>query len=250
LKDGLKMSTDNIKDTIRLLVQLQEIERQTAAIQLVLNAQPQKMKDLESQRHEAKAAVTKAETLLAELQKMYREQESESKQALSRVAKSEEKLRSVKTNKEYQSLLKEIDELKATQSKIEDRMLEILEEMDEAETEISEKKKDYASENTRVKQESEQLQQDAEQKKSELENLSNDLQSLLGKLDPVSLKKYQSVKKVTDGIAVAAVKNAVCLGCNVNIPPQMFNELQRFDKLLRCPFCQRIIYPVISDQEG
>ncbi|MEE9535799.1 MAG: C4-type zinc ribbon domain-containing protein, partial [Desulfobacterales bacterium] len=39
---------------------------------------------------------------------------------------------------------------------------------------------------------------------------------------------------------------AVCQGCNVNIPPQLYNELQRFDTLMFCPHCQRIIYPLAS----
>ena len=32
------------------------------------------------------------------------------------------------------------------------------------------------------------------------------------------------------GAAVAAVEDAVCQGCNLNIPPQLYNELQRFDQ--------------------
>ena len=44
-----------------------------------------------------------------------------------KIAKSKEKLTSVKTNKEYQALLKEIDDLKNANSKIEDQMFEILE---------------------------------------------------------------------------------------------------------------------------
>jgi uncharacterized protein len=38
------------------------------------------------------------------------------------------------------------------------------------------------------------------------------------------------------------VSDAVCNGCNVNLPPQLYNELQRSDTLRYCPNCQRIIY--------
>jgi len=34
----------------------------------------------------------------------------------------------------------------------------------------------------------------------------------------------------------------VCSGCNVNLPPQMYNEIQRFDRIRFCPNCQRIVY--------
>jgi predicted nucleic acid-binding Zn-ribbon protein len=44
------------------------------------------------------------------------------------------------------------------------------------------------------------------------------------------------------GLAVVPVKDAVCHGCNVNLPPQLYNELFRCDSLRFCPNCQRIIY--------
>ena len=45
-----------------------------------------------------------------------------------------------------------------------------------------------------------------------------------------------------DGVGVAAVRRAVCQGCHMNIPPQLYNELQRRDSIKNCPLCHRIIY--------
>jgi hypothetical protein len=50
--------------------------------------------------------------LLMILKKSYRELESESKVNREMIVKSNEKLRAVKTNKEYQSILKEIEEIR------------------------------------------------------------------------------------------------------------------------------------------
>ena len=62
------------------------------------------------------------------------------------------------------------------------------------------------------------------------------------KIDPKLLKKFSIVKEMVSGRAIAEVKDAVCLGCNMKIPPQTYNELQRTDRLECCPHCQRIIY--------
>jgi hypothetical protein len=43
-------------------------------------------------------------------------------------------------------------------------------------------------------------------------------------------------------VGIIAVIDAVCQGCHMNIPPQMYNELQRGDNLTKCPMCQRLIY--------
>ena len=44
------------------------------------------------------------------------------------------------------------------------------------------------------------------------------------------------------GLAVAPVQNGTCQGCNMNIPPQLFNQLQRGDSIELCATCNRIIY--------
>ena len=54
---------------------------------------------------------------------------------------------------------------------------------------------------------------------------------------------YRRVKAAkTDELGVAAVHAATCRGCNVSLPPQMYNDLQRNDRLKHCPNCDRIIY--------
>jgi predicted nucleic acid-binding Zn-ribbon protein len=44
------------------------------------------------------------------------------------------------------------------------------------------------------------------------------------------------------GTAVVNVKNGVCLGCFMNIPPQLFIEVTKNNRLILCPSCNRIFY--------
>ena len=63
------------------------------------------------------------------------------------------------------------------------------------------------------------------------------------RLPPDLLALYHRIRdRKPDGIAVAEVRSAVCGGCYVNIPPQMYNEMQRQDRLKNCPNCDRIIF--------
>ena len=43
-------------------------------------------------------------------------------------------------------------------------------------------------------------------------------------------------------LAMAEARQGACLVCHIHIPPQMYNELQRVDRLKNCPNCERIIY--------
>jgi predicted nucleic acid-binding Zn-ribbon protein len=61
-------------------------------------------------------------------------------------------------------------------------------------------------------------------------------------VDPSILNIYDRLKTRLGGQALASVENATCSACNMNIPPQMYNELQRMDSLKFCPNCDRLIY--------
>lgn len=56
------------------------------------------------------------------------------------------------------------------------------------------------------------------------------------------LVRYERIKKRNKGVGVTSVWKAVCNGCHMNIPPQLYNELQKSDDLLSCPNCNRIMY--------
>ena len=51
------------------------------------------------------------------------------------------------------------------------------------------------------------------------------------------------------GLAVTGVTRGVCRGCNMNIPPQMFNQLLKEEELLSCPTCNRMMYHLPEVEE-
>ena len=38
------------------------------------------------------------------------------------------------------------------------------------------------------------------------------------------------------------MREGICSGCHIAIPPQSFIELQRGQQILSCPNCQRLIF--------
>src|SRR5262249_15362910 len=58
------------------------------------------------------------------------------------------------------------------------------------------------------------------------------------------LRKYEHVQKKKRGLAVVAVKNGICGGCNVSLPPQLTNIMARFDSFESCPQCHRLLYRI------
>jgi predicted nucleic acid-binding Zn-ribbon protein len=68
-------------------------------------------------------------------------------------------------------------------------------------------------------------------------------------LDAALLKLYSALKEKRQGVGMVGVKQETCQGCFVNVPPQMFIEVQKNNSLVRCPNCNRILYWERNDKK-
>ncbi|MBW1695946.1 MAG: hypothetical protein JRH18_04545 [Deltaproteobacteria bacterium] len=226
---------------IDTLLKLQSIEIERNGLNSMLSGVPQKLQALDTKLKTFEQRFTEEQTRLDELKKKYRQREMDVEMNRGRIKKSQEKLRSVKNNKEYQSILKEIDDIEAINSKIEDEMIEYLEQMEAVENFLLSRKDEFEELKEHVKSEKASIQEEYERGKKRLMELNTEWDKISKQVEPGLLKTYLNIRDKR-GTAVAAVNDSVCRGCHLNIPPQMYNELQRCDSLRFCPHCQRIIY--------
>jgi predicted nucleic acid-binding Zn-ribbon protein len=100
------------KQQIAALAELQQIELEMSKIGAKLGSVNQRFEELDGKQLNLKQVIDQQESTIKEMNRQYRAYESDAQANLDRIRKSEAKLSSVKTNKEYQSSLKEIDDLK------------------------------------------------------------------------------------------------------------------------------------------
>ncbi len=234
--------TEHIKEQIGYLVKLQEVDRRFFNLTKKLDKIPSTLEELENGLKAFEEQVNRESGTLDELKKKYRELDALIQQNDAQIKKSKEKLGLVKNNKEYQAILKEIEEIRVRKSEIEDSQIEILDDIEKAEKQIKSGKvelerfsKETGVQKMSVLKENEEIQ-------GVLAELSRDRTGLVGNVDPDFLKKYEKVKNIVGILAIVRVVDLLCLGCHVNLPPQRYNELQRLDSLQYCPNCHRIIY--------
>jgi predicted nucleic acid-binding Zn-ribbon protein len=231
------------EEQIVTLVKLQKIDTEAQKLQSFLKEIPVRIGILDERLEKFVRGVEEDENVISELNKKYRTYESDVQTNLGKIQKSQDKLRSVKTNKEYQSSLKEIEDIKSKNSKLEDEMLEFLEQIEGAEKGLNERKQRYSNIVDDTNREKDSIKQDTEQCQQDLAQLGADRDVITDALDGGILDIFNRVKaKQADAVAIAQVKDAVCQGCNLNIPPQMYIELQHRNSLKNCPSCERIIY--------
>ncbi len=230
------------REQIDILVELQSIDIKSGKIRAELNTMPAKLDDLESQLKEYELSTQEMESAYSELKKAYRANESDMQLNQAQIRKSNEKLVSVKTNKEYHAILKEIEDLNKKNSGLEDEMIKSLDLMEEEEKHISEQKAKFQQTEEQVQKEKKALDLKFKKEGNVLTGLDKEWKSISEKVDPGLMKRFNSIREQIKGEAIAAVIKEICQGCHMNIPPQLYNELQRCDSLKFCPHCYRIIY--------
>lgn len=225
------------------LLSLQRIEIQKIGVQKNLDAVADKIADLDKELDTFLKSVEKQKVAFEDLQARYNEAEEQVRVNTTLIENTEVKRRAVKTNREYQSLLKEEEQLRARKSQIEDEMLECMTEMETLSQTISAQEEEHRQLVEQVASDKKAVTESASESETRFSDLSREVKTVETDIAPELLKAFIKVKKMCpDGKAVAPVRNSICMGCHMNIPPQMFNELQRFDSLKLCPFCNRILY--------
>jgi len=148
----------------------------------------------------------------------------------------------LKTNKEYQTHLLEIESARKKKDILEDAVLKILEQVEQNEQEekdlkIKTGKVEQAFTHAKEKDESEIAA--LEQELSVLEEQQGELTKRMG---PVLLARYTKLKSLRKGLVIAKVEDGTCLGCRLQLPPQLVADVRRADNLLDCVYCHRILY--------
>ena len=230
------------KQDIETLVKLQEAETQIVRLRAVLKEiEKQKGKSAVRLKQFANGFEKKKEDLLRATS-MCKDMEIEIQIVDDRIIKSNETLRMVKTNKEYQVLLREVDDNKKRKDALETELLEYFDEQENLEEIVKEGEKEYNLLKDQTDAEQEEIEKKSKDDRELLEEYLASQNEIGKTLDASLMNRFVKISKMNNGVAIASVKNEVCMGCFMNIPPQLYIEVQRGKSLISCPQCSRILY--------
>jgi predicted nucleic acid-binding Zn-ribbon protein len=238
---------EGLRKQIDMLVKLQDLDLSIGGIEKTKERYPQRIEMMRKKLEEKQEITELNREKLGDLEKSRLKKERIMEHDIDNIRKSEEKLLSVKTNKEYQAALKEIAIAKESNSEKEEGILGILEEIDIQKRGLKEKEEELKAVLKEFEKEKSEL---AEKLKGFEKQLSEKIKSkeiLFSKIDTELFKKYESIKNYRQGIAVVQAKDGFCQGCNLGIPPQLYNEVQKGTDLVFCQNCSRILYWKAND---
>ena len=158
------------------------------------------------------------------------------------VKRWEGRLKEIKSSREYQALMREISLTKKDISEKEDIVLQLIEEIEKGDAELKTLQEDYDNSFKIWNSENTGLIEKIEELRNKIKNNDSKRSEILKTLSGSLIQKYERIRIQRDGIAIAEAKNYVCCGCNMNIPPQIYNQVLKRENIVSCPHCQRILY--------
>lgn len=168
--------------------------------------------------------------------------ETEIQETQALVKDRQTKMMKVQTNREYQSLLKEIEDAKSANRQREEELVRLLEQDEYIQKKNEEQSALLATEEVSLSEQTTTRETEAVKLSNKRQKLVKDREGKAKKVKADLLRKYEQIRSKRDGLAMAGVNRGVCYGCYMNVPPQLFNELLREDKIHICPTCNRLLY--------
>ena len=193
---------------------------------------------------QAQAKLQKSETELKAKRAEFNSIDFEIQQKKVKKSQSEENLYGgkIKNPKELQDLQLEISSLTKILSELDDKLLESLVLLDQAEEVV----KVRESEVNKAVSQFETIKSRLTAEKNNLENSIQTLHvkrdSILPQIDKNSLEIYDSLRKSKNGYAIAGLQDSCCSACGASLTASQCQSARSSSQLFFCPSCGRIVY--------
>jgi len=231
-----------LKEKLLLLIKIQECDSQLVKLSAKKKTLPEDIEKLSKKFSSFEEGIKKNKTQYDELKARHVENENKIKKINEGIVKTKERMLEVKNNKEYQAMLKEIETAEASRGEVETSIISLLEELDKLSVLVKKDEEIIKQSRTKYEQEKKALEDELNAVDSDVLTWGQKRVELQKNIPDDLISQYERIKKRNKGIGVTSVWKATCNGCHMNIPPQLYNELQKSDELFSCPNCNRIIY--------
>ena len=231
-----------MKEEIKRLKALQEVDLQIGKVEEQIAKGSEELNTRKESIDTHKANIAENVAKLEEGETRRRELEAEVEDTVLMIKDRQNKLMKVQTNREYQSILKEIDDAKAANRQREDELVRLMEQSEFLEKKNSEVVALCEEEEAQYKEDSAELEKESVELDTKMAKFQKSRNTKVKKVKAALLRKYERIRDKRNGLAMVGVNKGVCHGCYMNVPPQLYNELLREEELHACPACNRLLY--------
>jgi len=239
----------SIAEKLKSLFQLQQIDSKIDVILRMRGELPMEVTDLEDEIIGLETRISHLEYDMSAYKNTIVTNENGIKESEALIAKYEKNLNTVRNNREYDSLTKEVEmqnlEIQLCRKKINDA-ISASKEKDLLLKDSKDRLKERQIALEIKKKELEMIYKETEKEEQDLLKKSQQAQS---NIEERLLSAYQRIRRTyNNGLAVASIQRDSCGGCFASVPAQRKLEISQRKKIIVCEHCGRILVDGEIDQ--
>jgi hypothetical protein len=191
----------------------------------------------------ARAAFDEEQKRLAALRAALHDRELEAKGLASKIKELNDRLYSgrVSNPKELDGLDKDLQMHKRQLGALDDKLLELMDAVDQAEARINDKTNALEQVEGKRASDLDRLAREREALAARLAQLRADRAQTRAALDQETLRTYDKLRETKAGRAAAQLRRDACGACGVSVPTGLANRVHTGDEMVLCPSCGRIL---------
>jgi predicted nucleic acid-binding Zn-ribbon protein len=231
-----------VKEVILDLIKLQALDDKIKLWRKTAEEGPAKLAEARLRLSALESGIASRTAALAQNRSRRRELEAETADLGERRKTNQSRLLKARNNDEYRAILKEGETIATMISTREDEILLLMDSGEKLEDSLKTLTADARTEAADYEARSKEIESAIGEGRRNAAAAEAERVGMLAAIPPEILGRYATVARNRAGQAMSPVRDGQCQACRLSIPPQMFNELQRTDKIMVCPNCARIMY--------
>jgi len=229
-------------DVIEKLLALQDRDQRLRAFQSELGHLPDERKAREKQIADSAARLEQAKTRVKEIEVEKKTLELEAQSKRDAISRYKTQQLQTRKNEEYTALAHEVEAADKAIRAIEDKELDLMEEVEQLKPQIAAAEKTHAEEKAKI----EQVLAGLDAKKTNLDariaELNADRARFTEGVDEDVLERYERLFQTKNGTALSPLEHEVCMGCHMKVTTQTGVQVRSAKDIVHCPQCGRVLY--------
>jgi len=233
-----------LREKLKALAELQNVDLEVAKLRKAADVHPKQLAELERELGAARSAIEAERTRLADVERQKTALEQNIADEKDKVKKWEQRLAEQRSTREYSALAREIDIAKKANQTMADELVELAKTLGAQREAVKAKEAEFTTRQQSLSGKMTELRGKLAEAEAQVKELEGKRAGVAAAVDANLLRRYETVRKKKLPALVGVVFGGTCQGCNMNVPPQMYNNLRVSLGTDVCPSCHRIIYAV------
>ena len=226
--DKLKELQDVLLKEFDVETELEEIPKELNALKWNFQRNERTIKENESKKEH--------------LNNMVQQLKKEKEEYKQNKEKYESQIPLIKTQREYEAITNEIAQVDESLEIVGEEEQNAVREIEDINRTIEENTGLHAELKESIKSQDKVVQKQLDERQKELKKFLKEKEKISAGLDEETIYKFEKIVRKKEGIGIVSIKNDVCMGCNIILPPQFINDVRREEAIIFCPNCSRILY--------